>query len=109
MVMGRLTGCIIGSLIGGLLTYGVVGTSGNVEYIKAAAPFEMKSRGWEILRYEGYQFGSFSTHGGKVWYHVKDLNHSNTYYRVCVSMWGDELQFYYGEPEKLGRFNFDKG
>ena len=107
--MSKFTDCIIGCLIGGLLTYGVVGTSGNVEYIKAAAPSEMQGRGWEILRYEGYQFGSFSRHGGKVWYHVKDLNHSNTYYRVSVSMWGGELQFYYDEPESLSRLNFDNG
>jgi len=93
----------------GFVVYAIVGTSGNVEEIKAKAPAEMLDRNWEVLRYEGFKYGSFSRHGGKVFYHVKDTGHSNTYYRVNVSMWNGELQYYYGKPETLSRFNIDAG
>ncbi len=91
-----------------LFTYGVVGTSERVDKIKKLAPSDIESnRGWTIMRYEGYQHGSFGNHGGKVWYHVKDNNTRNTYYRVYVTLWGGELHYAYGSPEKLDRINID--
>ena len=92
-----------------VLIYSVIGTSGRVDEIKRMAPKEMADRNWKVLRYEGYQHGSWGNHGGKVWYHVKDLVHSNTYYRVYLTLWDGEVHFHYGQPEKLERLNFDEG
>ena len=89
-----------------LFIYAVIGTSGNVEEIKKLAPNDMEqNRGWSVIRYEGYQFGSFAKHGGKVWYHVKNKDNSSIQYRVHVTMWNDELQYYYSKPEELSRFD----
>jgi len=83
--------------------YSCVGTEGKVGMIKESAPHEIKLRGWDIMRYEGYQRGSWGNHGGKVWYHVKDINNENIQYRVYVTEWNGELHYHYGEPEKLQR------
>lgn len=97
---------VVGALIG-LALYSIVGTSGNVDEIKKLAPAEMVERNWNILRYEGYQFGSFNKHGGKVWYHVANKDNANIQYRVHVTMWDGELQYYYSEPEELNRININ--
>lgn len=83
--------------------YGIIGTSGNVERIKTLIEPAMQERGWKIIRYDGYQWGSFKRHGGTCWYHVCNKNNNNIQYQVGVSLWGDELQFWYGEPETLNR------
>jgi hypothetical protein len=85
--------------------YTIIGTSERVEEIKARAPLEMGQRNWTILRYEGFQYGSWDTHGGKCWYHVANTDNRSIQYRVSVSLWGDELQYYYTSPEKLQRFD----
>ncbi|MEE8299459.1 MAG: hypothetical protein V3R67_08795 [Thermodesulfobacteriota bacterium] len=103
----NLIGKVIAIAITGLIVYSVVGTSGNVDEIKERAPAEIEDRGWEVLRYEGFQYGAFSKHGGYAWYHVKDMGQKNIYYRVRVAMWGGELQYYYGEPERLSRFDIE--
>lgn len=90
-----------------LLIYSLVGVSTRVDDIKSLAPSAIESRGWKILRYEGYEYGSWGRHGGKVWYHVQDVNQDNIYYRVFITKWGNELHFYYGAPEKLQRLNID--
>lgn len=89
--------------LGVFILYGAIGTAEHVDDIERLAPIEIKARGWEIMRHEGFEYGSFNKHGGYVWYHIKDLNVPNTYYRVHVTMWRGELQFYYGSPEKLSR------
>ena len=90
---------IIGIVV--FFIYGIVGTSSRVDEIKLRVPESMVERGWEILRYEGYQLGSFGKHGGKVWYHVRNVDNHEIQYRVMVSLWGGELHFTYGSPEKL--------
>lgn len=87
--------------------YTLVGTSGNVDEIKRMAPESIKERGWKILRYEGFQYGSWGKHGGKVWYHVADTLNPNIQYRIHITMWNNELQYYYGEPETLQRVEVD--
>ncbi len=96
---------ILAALLVAFVAYCIFGTSYKVDEIKKLAPAEMEQRGWEIQRYEGYQFGAFACDGGRVWYHVKDVSVPNTYYRVSICMWGGELQYYYGEPEKLNRID----
>lgn len=101
-----LTGLLIAFLVG-LLAYTIVGTSGNVQEIKQRVPQEISSRGWEIMRYEGYQFGSWAQHGGVCWYHVRNVDNHNIQYRVQVALWGGELQYYYGKPEELSRVDVE--
>ena len=92
---------------GVFLYYAVIGTDGNIEEIRARAPTEIPERGWEIMRDEGYQYGSFGRHGGYVWYHVRNTNDRSTQYRVKVSLWDGRLEYWYGAPEKLSRTNVD--
>ena len=90
-------------LVIGTISYTVIGTSENVETIKVLAPKEMSKRGWKIMRYEGFQYGSWATHGGTVWYHVCNIDNPNIQYRVHISLWNGELQYYYKAPEDLSR------
>ena len=94
-------------LLVGVLSYGLVGTSTRVDEIKQRAQMEMLERGWKTLRYEGYQLGSFGRHGGKVWYHVQNINSPSTQYRVMVTLWNNELHYTYGNPEPLSRLNIE--
>jgi len=99
---------IIVAIIGFLL-YVIIGTSGNVDEIRQIAPLEMESKGWEILRYEGFEYGSLNKHGGYAWYHVVNKDNKSIQYRVHISMWGGELQYYYGKPETLNRLDVSYG
>jgi len=92
-----------------LFGYTTIGTSGNVEELKILAPPNIEERGWEVLRYEGHKFGSWNKHGGTVWYHVRNTENHSIQYRVQIALWGGELQYYYGKPEELSRFNIDNG
>ena len=90
----------------GIIGYSAIGTGTRVNEIKKRAPQEMeKSRNWKVLRYEGFQYGSWGRHCGKVWYHVCNIDNPNIQYRVRVSLWGDELHYYYGSPEVLNRID----
>jgi hypothetical protein len=106
-----MTKSIIGTigLVVALALYTGIGTSGNIPEIKEKVPQAMEDRGWEIMRYEGYEFGSWNKHGGFCWYHVRNVDNENIQYRVRVAMWDDELQFYYGAPEKLNRLDVKLG
>lgn len=86
-----------------LISYAIIGSSSNIDELKKLVPEDIPSRNWEIVRYEGYEWGSFNKHGGTVHYHVKDKQFDNVYYRISVALWNNELQYYYGEPEGLNR------
>jgi len=88
-----------------LFLYSLVGTSGDVEEIKERAPKAMSDRNWEVMRYEGWQRGSFGYHGGKVWYHVREIDDRDVQYRVFVTLWEGELHWNYGDPVPLTRIN----
>ena len=88
-----------------IFVYGAVGTEGRVDKIKKLAITDISSRGWDILRYEGYQRGSFGEHGGRVWYHVANKDDKSIQYRIYITLWGGELHYSYGAPEKLNRIN----
>lgn len=96
--------CLLVCVVG-LFLYAIIGTAGNVDEIQFRAPDAISERGWDLLRYEGFQYGSFDKHGGKVWYHVRNTDNHNVQYRVHVTLWSDELQFYYNQPEELNRLN----
>ncbi len=95
--------CILSFI--GLIGYTIIGTSGNIDEIKRKAPLEMSYRNWKILRYEGYEYGSWNIHGGRVWYHVCNIDDNDIQYRVGIAMWNNELQYYYNSPEILNRIN----
>ena len=95
--------CIV--FVVGLFGYSVIGTKGNVETIKQMAPKVISERNWKILRYEGWQYGSWMNHGGKVWYQVCEANDSSVQYRTYVTLWDGELHFTYGAPIVLSRVN----
>jgi len=101
--MGNFVSLVIIILIIILIGYSVIGSDSKVELIKSKAPDEIKKRGWKILRYEGFQFGSWGNHGGKVWYHVSDTLNPSIQYRVFVTIWNGELQYHYDAPEVLQR------
>lgn len=105
--METIVKLVIAISIIGLIGYSVIGTDGKVDAIKSKAPSEIEKRGWKILRYEGFQYGSWSRHGGKVWYHVADTLNPSIQYRVFITMWNDELQYHYGAPEVLQRIEVD--
>lgn len=94
-------------LIVGLLGYTLVGTDGNITELKKRVPLEVEQRNWKILRYDGFEYGSWYKHGGSVWYHVCNIDNPNIQYRVNVSIWDGELQFYYGQPEILNRLELN--
>jgi len=106
--MKKLTIILSVILLCGFSFYGCIGTSHNVEEIKKRAPDEFAARNWKILRYEGFQYGSFSSNGGKVWYHVSNVDNPNIQYRVIVTLWNGELQYYYNAPEILNRIEIKK-
>jgi hypothetical protein len=86
------------------ILYSIVGVGTRIDTIKKmVTPQVMAERNWKILRYEGFQYGSWMTHGGKCWYHVANIDNPNIQYRVQVSLWGDELQWWYDKPETLNR------
>ena len=85
--------------------YSLIGTHESVEEIKQRVPTELADRNWELVRYEGWTYGSWNNHGGKVWYHVRNTDNHDIQYRVYVTLWGGELHWTYGEPEKLERVN----
>ena len=90
-----------------IFLYAIIGTSTRIPEIKERAPSSISDRGWKILRYEGYQLGSFWNHGGKVWYHVQDVKNKNIQYRVRITLWNNELHYRYGAPEKLSRIQIN--
>lgn len=100
-------GFLIGVVVA-LLIYTTFGVGTRVDTIKKMATVQsMTERNWKVLRYEGYQWGSWARHGGYCWYHVANIDNPNIQYRVRISLWNGELQYWYGEPEKLNRFNVD--
>lgn len=107
--MERSTQVLLGVAVGicVFIGYTAIGTKGNIEEIKRIAPAAIEDRNWEIMRTEGWQYGSWAQHGGRVWYHVKDADNDNIQYRVQVTLWDGELQFYYGAPEQLSRFQVE--
>lgn len=97
----------IAAIIVALLGYTFIGCATRVHEIKDQAPKAIEERGWKIMRYEGYQWGAWGHHGGKVWYHVQDVKDATIQYRIYITKWGGELHFTYGQPEILSRINID--
>ena len=65
-----------------------------VPEIKVHADETWKQAGFEIIGYEGYQYGFFGTWGGQVWYTVKRNPDNGIIYDGFVSKWGNEYHIY---------------
>ena len=74
---------------------GVAGCSKkHVPVIKANAVATWRQAGFEIIGYEGYEYGSMGQWGGAVWYIVKKVPDNGITYRGSLSKWGDEYHIY---------------
>lgn len=79
-------------IYGLLLTLLVSGCSNvHVPEIKEHAAQTWAKAGFEIVGYEGYEYGTLAVYGGCVWYIVK---RGTTTYDGCISKWGDEYHIY---------------
>jgi hypothetical protein len=96
---------LIGSImvVGTIAYYSLVGTEGRVSEIKERAIKEIPETGWNILRYQGYQRGSWARHGGKVWYHVENADNPSNRYNIYVTLWRGKLRYHYGSPDTKNR------
>ena len=63
----------------------------RVEEIKLNADHVFKDNGFQIIGYQGYQYGLWQTPGGCVWY---TLSKTNITYEACLSRWGNEYHIY---------------
>jgi hypothetical protein len=57
--MGNLLKGLLITVVIVLIGYSIVGTDGKVNDIREKAPTEMSERNWEIIRYEGFKYGSW--------------------------------------------------
>lgn len=66
----------------------------HVPAIKAAAPKVFQQAGFEIIGYEGFNYGSGGQWGGCVWYSLRRIPDNGILYDACIAKWGDEFHIY---------------
>lgn len=64
----------------------------NVEETKEAAPKVWADSGYEIIGYEGYQWGPIR--GGNVWYIVRRKGNDSVTYHGYITPWFGEYHIY---------------
>jgi len=72
-------------------------TSGNLDYVKQKAGVKWKSQGFEIIDYEGFNWGfwGLNSYGGaKVWHRLKKIPDNGITYSGMIQRWGNELHVY---------------
>ena len=62
----------------------------DVDELKVEAPQFVSERGFTVTSYDGYTGGY--THGGAVWYQVRDT--SGYLYTLAIRVWRGELHLY---------------
>ena len=81
-----------------LLTLLLTGcSSGNLDYVKEHAPETWATVEYEIVGYEGFQWGfwGFNSYGGAhVWYRLEQIPDNGITYMGCLQRWGDEIHIY---------------
>jgi hypothetical protein len=72
-------------------------SSSNLDYVKNNASTVWKSVGYEVIGYDGFQWGfwiPFTLYGGaKVWYSLKRDN-NGIIYNGYLQSWGNEIHVY---------------
>lgn len=70
----------------------------NREFVAEHAEAEWVAQGFEVVAYEGYQWGTGFRYtrygGGKVWYRLKKIPDNGITYSGYIQRWGDELHVY---------------
>lgn len=97
--------CVMAVIL--LIAYTIFGSESRIPEIKRRAPAQIEVNGYTILRYEGYQRGSWGNHGGKAWYHVAERTNPNIRYRMYATLWNGEIQFTYGPPESISNLQVE--
>jgi hypothetical protein len=80
-----------------LLLIGIGCSGANLDYVKEHANEKWAKQGFEIVDYEGYQWGKFGLwgYGGAyVWYRLKKIPDNGITYSGCLQRWGDEVHVY---------------
>ena len=69
-------------------------SASNVPDIKNHAAETWRQAGFQVVGYEGYQYGSAQTWGGCVWYTLRRIPDNGITYDGCIAKWGDEYHIY---------------
>ena len=77
----------------------LTGCARNIDYVKARAAETWRQQGFEIIGYEGYEWGGlpvvgWSKGGACVWYTLKRTKDNGIIYDGCLERWGDEIHAY---------------
>lgn len=71
--------------------------SANLEEVKKVAPEKWRQQGFEIIDYEGFEYGLWfggSYGGAYVWHRLKKIPDNGITYSGHIQMWGGEPQVY---------------
>ena len=67
----------------------------HVPELKAAAPKVWADAGYEVVGYEGFEYGApGAAWGGKVWHIVRRKGDDRVTYHGFITKWGDEYHIY---------------
>jgi len=72
----------------------------NLDYVKDCAPATWRSVGYEIIGYEGFQYGAdignglFGFGGAYVWYSLRRIPDNGIVYTGSLQRWGNECHVY---------------
>ena len=69
----------------------------NLDDVKAKAVARWREVGYEVVGYDGYEWGSwglFGYGGAQVWYTLKRVPDNGILYSGYIQRWGDEYHIY---------------
>jgi hypothetical protein len=76
----------------------VVGcSSGNLHDVKSVSKEEWSKQGFEVVGYEGYQWGLFGINnygGARVWHRLRKIPDNGITYSGYIQKWGSEYHIY---------------
>lgn len=80
-----------------ILFYGC--SSGNLDYVKSRAEERWNKQGFQVVDYEGYQWGELGIFGlpyggAYVWYRLKKIPDNGITYSGYLQRWGNEIHVY---------------
>lgn len=96
--MGRLILSIVAIVFfAWCFLWACIGSSANLNYVKDRAEGVWTEQGFDVVAYEGYQWGSggWGTRygGARVWYRLRKPGNNITY-SGFLRRWGDEIHVY---------------